>query len=85
MNVYSPGQTLFWMESSRHKGSRDLVQLLYHLRQSQSRNPEDKVYGDLGLASVGRSMVPQVDYALPVEKVYARLYQIVSEARENLD
>lgn len=73
------------MRSNRDKGSRDLVQLLYHLRPSQSSDPKDKVYGVLGLASDGRKMVPEANYELKVEQIYAKLYQTMSIARGNLD
>ncbi|KAL1645065.1 hypothetical protein SLS61_008498 [Didymella pomorum] len=85
LNACNPGRTLLWMRSNRDKGSRDLVQLLYHLRPSQSSDPKDKVYGVLGLASDGRQMVPEANYELKVEHIYAKLYQTMSVVRGNLD
>lgn len=85
LNACNPGRTLLWMRSNRDKGSRDLVQLLYHLRPSQSSDPKDKVYGVLGLASDGRQMVPEANYELKVERIYAKLYQTMSVVRGNLD
>ncbi|KAF3031840.1 hypothetical protein E8E12_001761 [Didymella heteroderae] len=85
LHACNPGRTLLWMRSNREKGNRDLVQLLYHLRPSQSSDPKDKVYGVLGLASDGRAMVPQARYELDVVQIYAKLYQTMSEVRGNLD
>lgn len=81
----SAGRTILWMRSARHKGDRDILQLLYHLRSSLSTDPKDKVYGVLGLASDALNVVPRANYEWSLRTVYATLYETMTEVRRDLD
>jgi hypothetical protein len=85
MEKSAAGRTLLWMKSNAHKGDRDLLQLLYHLRSSLSSDPKDKIYGVLGLASDAGSVVPHVNYEWSLETIHAELFKTMANARGNLD
>jgi hypothetical protein len=81
----SSGRSLLWLRYTQYRAPRDLLQMLYHTRPTQSSDPRDKIYGLLGVASDGPVIVPHPNYSHSVIEVHTELFKNMTRVRKNLD
>ncbi len=84
-NGFHPRENTNFLNMLHNSGHLDLVQILYVTRNAACTDARDKVYGILGLAVDGESVVREPDYNLAIEEVYKKLVVSSIEVRGNMD